>query len=320
MGLTNAPATFQAYINKALQGLVDDFCIVYLDDILVFSKTKEEHDQHLQQICQRLREAELYAKPSKCQFYQQEIEFLGFIISTQGIHMDPERIRTIREWESHPPKTYRDLQVLLGFCNFYRRFIKSYSTIARPLTSLLKGSKDGRKSGDFSKAWGSLQQQAFLSLLGAFQTAPLLQHYNPESAIRLEADASDVALGGALSQLQPDTAKWHPIAFFSKQLKGAELHYSTPDKELMAIVECFKHWRHYLEGSQHLIEVWSDHMNLQGFMKQPRINGRQARWLVYLTPYDVVIRHRPGLLNPADGPSRRPDYLAQMRQMFRYVK
>jgi len=198
MGLTNAPATFQAYINKALQGLVDDFCIVYLDDILVFSKTKEEHDQHLQQICQRLRDAELYAKPSKCQFYQQEIEFLGFIISTQGIRMDPERIRTIKEWESHPPRTYRDLQVLLGFCNFYRRFIRQYSAIARPLTSLLKGSKDGRKSGDFSKAWGSLQQQAFLDLLGTFQTAPLLRHYNPESAIRLEADASDVALGGVL--------------------------------------------------------------------------------------------------------------------------
>ena len=118
-GLTNAPATFQAYINKALCGLIDDFCIVYLDDILIFSKTKEEHDQHLQQICERLRDAELYAKLSKCQFYQKEIEFLGFIIGTQGIRMDPKRIETIREWESHLPKSYRDLQVLLGFCNFY---------------------------------------------------------------------------------------------------------------------------------------------------------------------------------------------------------
>ena len=129
--------------------------------------------------------------------------------------------------------------------------------------------------------------------------------------IRLEADASDVALGGILSQLQKDTNKWHPIAFFSKQFKGAEVHYATPDKELMAIVECFKHWRHYLEGSQHTIEVWSDHQNLQGFMRQPKINGRQARWLVYLTPYDFIIKHRPGLLNPADGPSRRLDYKAQ---------
>jgi Reverse transcriptase (RNA-dependent DNA polymerase) len=174
MGLTNSPATFQAYINKALQGLVDDFCIVYLDDILIFSKTKEEHDIHLQRVCKRLREAELYAKPSKCQFYQKEIEFLGFIIETQGIRMDPKRVQTIKEWESHPPKSYRDLQVFLGFCNFYRRFIKNYSAIARPLTSLLKGTQNGRKTGDFSKEWTVLQQQAFLDLLKTFQTAPLL--------------------------------------------------------------------------------------------------------------------------------------------------
>ena len=105
-GLTNAPATFQAYINKALRGLVDDFCIVYLDDILIFSKTKEEHDQHLQQIYKRLRNTELYTNPSKCQFYQKEIEFLGFIIGTQGIRMDPKRIETIKEQENHPSKNY----------------------------------------------------------------------------------------------------------------------------------------------------------------------------------------------------------------------
>jgi hypothetical protein len=263
-------------------------------------------------VCERLRDAELYAKSSKCQFYQEEIEFLGFIIGTQGIRMDPKRVETIREWEGYPPKSYRDLQVLLGFCNFYRRFIKNYSNIARPLTSLLKGSQNGRKTGNFSKEWREPQQQAFLELLGTFQTAPLLRHYDPELPIRLEADASDAALGGVLSQLQKDTNKWHPIAFFSKQFKGAEIHYATPDKELMAIVECFKHWRHYIEGSPHTIEVWSDHQNLQGFMRQLKINGRQARWLVYLTPYDFIIKHRPGLLNPADGPSRRPDYKAQV--------
>ena len=229
--------------------------------------------------------------------------------------MDPKRVQTIKEWENHPPRSYRDLQVLLGFCNFYRRFIRGYSEIARPLTALLKGSQNGRKSGDLRQEWRSPQQQAFLTLLGTFQTAPLLRHYNPSLAIRLEADASNVALGGVLSQLQEDTKQWHPIAFYSKQFKGAELNYATPDKELMAIIECFKHWRHYLEGSSHTIEVWSDHMNLQGFMKQPRINGRQARWLIYLTPYDFIIRHRPGLLNPADGPSRRPDFLRRSQKV-----
>ena len=113
--------------------------------------------------------------------------------------MDPERIQTIKEWENHPPRSYRDLQVLLGFCNFYRRFIKGYSEIARPLTALLKGSQNGRKSGDLRQAWGSPQQQAFLTLLGTFQTAPLLRHYDPSLAIRLEANALDIALGGVLS-------------------------------------------------------------------------------------------------------------------------
>ena len=168
MGLTNAPATFQAYINQALRGLVDDFCIVYLDDILVFSRTQEEHADHLQRVCERLRGAELYTKPSKYQFFQQEIEFLGFIIGTKGIRIDPKRIQTIKEWESHPPRNYWDLQVLLGFCNFYRRFIRGYSEIARPLTTLLKGSQNGRKSGDLRREWKSPQQQAFLALLGTF--------------------------------------------------------------------------------------------------------------------------------------------------------
>jgi hypothetical protein len=179
---------------------------------------------------------------------------------------------------------------------------------------LLKDSVNSRKSGDFSKAWGSLQHQAFLNLLGTFQTAPLLRHYNPDLLIRLETDASDIALKGVLSQLQEDTNKWHLIAFFSKQFKGAELNYSTPNKELMAIVKCFRHWRHYLNGSQHMIKVWSDYINLQGFMKQPCINSRQARWLVHLTPYDFIIRHQPGLLNPADRPSRRPDYMAKAQK------
>jgi hypothetical protein len=120
--------------------------------------------------------------------------------------MDPKRVETIREWEGHPPKSYRDLQVLLGFYNFYRRFIRNYSNIARPLTSLLKGSWNGWKTGNFNKEWGGQQQQAFLELLGTFQKAPLLCHYDPKLPIRLEANASDVALGGVLSQLQKDTS------------------------------------------------------------------------------------------------------------------
>ena len=304
MGLTNAPAAFQAYINHALRGLVDDFCIVYLDDILIFSKSEEEHTEHLHRVCERLREAELYAKPSKCQFYRQEMGFLGFIIDPEGVRMDPSRVKTITEWKSTPPESYRDVQVLLGFCNFYRRFIKGYSILARPLTSLMKGSKDGRKTGDLRKEWGQAQQEAFINLLSAFEEAPLLRHFDSDRPIRMETDASKSGMGAILSQLFDD-GRWHPIAFYSRQFKGPELNYGTPDQEMMAIVDSFKHWRHYLEGSRHPIEVWTDHHNLQSFMKQPRLIGRQARWCYYLTPYDFVIKWRSGLTNPADAPSRR---------------
>ena len=303
MGLTNAPAAFQAYINHALRGLVDDFCIVYLDDILIFSKSEEEHTEHLHRVCERLREAELYAKPSKCQFYRQEMGFLGFIIDPEGVRMDPSRVKTITEWKNTPPESYRDVQVLLGFCNFYRRFIKGYSTLAQPLTNLMKGSKNGKKVGDLKTEWGQAQQEAFIALLSAFEEAPLLRHFDPDRPIRMETDASKSGLGAILSQLFD--GRWNPIAFFSRQFKGPELNYGTPDQEMMAIVESFKHWRHYLEGSKYPIEVLTDHHNLQGFMKQPRLNGRQARWCYYLTPYDFVVKWRSGLTNPADAPSRR---------------
>src|SRR6201991_3043488 len=223
--------------------------------------------------------------------------------------MDPSRVKTISEWKNNTPGSFRDVQVLLGFCNFYRRFIKGYSRLAQPLTSLMKGSKNGKKTGDLRKEWGKAQQQAFINLLIAFEKGPLLRHFDPDKPIRLETDASKWALCGILSQLFE--GHWHPIAFYSRQFKGPELNYGTPDQEMLAIVEAFKHWRHYLEGSKHLVEVLTDHHNLQAFMRQPRLNGRQARWCYYLTPYDFEIRWRLGSTNPADAPSRRPDYMAQ---------
>jgi hypothetical protein len=144
-GLTNAPATFQSYIHQALRGYLDEFCVTYLDDILIFSPNRETHTKHIRQVLERLRAAQLYCKPSKCSFYQDRVEFLGYIIDRDGISMDSERVRTIQEWPE--PKTYREIQVFLGFCNFYRRFIRGYSELALPLTSLLKGMKKGKKPG-----------------------------------------------------------------------------------------------------------------------------------------------------------------------------
>jgi transposase InsO family protein len=304
-GLTNAPATFQAYISRALRGLVDVFCIVYLDDILIFSKNPEEHQEHLELVIERLRRADLYANPLKCEFFKPELEYLGFLVNKDGMRMDPARVETISKWPR--PKTYRDIQVFLGFCNFYRRFIFNFSGIARPLHQLLHGLKNGRKPGSITdQEWQQPQKRAFEQLIAAFVSAPVLRHYDPTLPMRVEADASSTACAGILSLLWEDG--WHPIAYCSKKFSGAEVHYPIYDKELYAIVYSFKQWRHYLEGAPG-IEVWSDHENLKQFMTQATLNGRQARWLIQLAPYDFTIHYRKGKLNPADGPSRRPDYV-----------
>ena len=156
-GLANAPATFQAYINRALVGLVDVTCVVYLDDILIFSETPADHWRHVKEVLQRLRQFQLYANRKKYEFFTTRVEYLGFIVSTAGVEMDARRVETIRDWPT--PKTYREVQVFLGFANFYRRFIHYYSAIIAPLTSLLKGSKDGKKTGPLE--WPDDVQAAF---------------------------------------------------------------------------------------------------------------------------------------------------------------
>ena len=302
-GLANAPATFQAYINKALSGIVDVFCVVYLDDILVFSKDRTSHVEHVKEVLRRLRKHDLYANLKKCEFFAPAVEYLGFIISSDGISMDPRRVETVRDWPAL--QSFRDIQVFLGFANFYRRFIRHYSQITRPLTDMLKGMQAGIKRGTFYlTAEGA---EAFSKLKEAFQGAPILVHFDPELLIRLETDASDFGISGIISQLQKD-GQWHPVAFYSRKMIPAERNYETHDQELLAIVMCFKHWRHYLEGSLHPVEVLTDHNNLRGFMNIKVLSGRQARWAMKLAAYDFVIMHRSGKTNPADAPSRRPDY------------
>lgn len=305
-GLTNAPATFQAYINRALAGYTDIFCVVYLDDILIFSKTLEEHWRHVNLVLERLQRFSLYVKLSKCTFASTQVEFLGFVVSTKGIQMDLSRVQSISEWPV--PKTFRDVQVFLGFANFYRRFIASYSKIAVPLTAIMKGSKNGKKPGPLQ--WGTREQHAFEELRLAFTKAPILRHFDPERRIRIETDASIHAIGAIISQLSDD-GLWHPIAYWSRKMIPAETNYDTFDQELLAIVESFKHWRHYVEGSRFPIEVLTDHNNLRGIMKMKQVSRRQHRWFLVMSRVDFTIGYRAGSTNPADGPSRRPDYAGE---------
>ena len=313
-GLTNAPATFQAYINKALSGLLDEFCVVYLDDILIFSESEEQHMRHLRAVLERLRRFALYANPKKCQFFTEQVEFLGFIVSTTGVSMDRSRINTIQEWPR--PKTYNEVQQFLGFCNFFRRFIYRYSQVSSPMTGLLKGSQAGVKTGPFK--WPDDAEASFQELKKVFESAAVLHHFNPARRTRIETDASDFGVAGILSQ-QDSGGQWHPIAFWSRKMIDAERNYEVHDQELLAIVEAFKQWRHYCEGNAFPIEVITDHDNLRAFMKVKQLNKRQARWAMKLSMYDFSITHRAGRLNAADAPSRRPDYQGENESLSRLL-
>ena len=228
-GLTNAPASFQHLVNFTFRDMLDKFIIVYLDDILIYSSTLEEHHQHVEQVLQRLQEHKLYAKAEKCEFHSRSVEFLGFKVSPDGISMDPGKVQAISEWPS--PKNVTEVQSFLGFTNFYRQFIRSYSAIAAPLTNLTKKDKPF--------CWAELQETAFTNLKHQFATASLLKHFNPALPLVLETDASDFAICSVLSQYHQD--RLHPIAFYSRKMSSSELNYEIHDKEMLAIVASFKH-------------------------------------------------------------------------------
>ena len=311
-GLCNTPATFQAYINKAMKGILDEFYVVYLDDILIYSQTAEEHERHVNKVLARLQRANLYAKLSKCRFHQAEVRFLGFIVGRNGIRIDPDRVRTVGEWPT--PQSYHDIQVFLGFTGYFRRFIHQYGRITKPLSDMLKGMEQGKKKGPFQLT--ERARDAFEELKSAFNGPPILRHFDPDKQIKVITDASGFAIAGIL--LQPvdglqdprKQADWQPVAFYSRKLTEIEGRYPVHDQELLAIVECFKTWRHYLEGAPQAIRVQSDHENLKYFWskKVKKLDMRQARWAELLAAYDFEIEYRPGRLNPADAPSRRKDY------------
>ena len=297
-GLTNAPAIFQHMMNDIFREHLDDFVVIYLDDILIFSKNEEEHERHVRLVLEKLRQRGLYAKLEKCLFHQASVEFLGYIISGDGIHMDRKKIQTILEWRT--PASIRDVQCFLGFANFYRIFIKDYSKIAAPLTRL---------TGKEKFIWDDKTEEAFQILKQAFTSAPILIHADLSKPFYLEADASDFALGSVLSQYGDD-GRLHPIAFCSRKFSTAEINYEIYDKELLAIIDAFEEWRHLLEGAQHTITVYTDHKNLEYFMSARVLNRRQARWSMSLSRFDFVITYRQGSLQGKPDALSRRAYLA----------
>jgi len=298
-GLTNSPATFQAMMNEIFKDLIEEgVVIVYMDDILIFTETLEEHQKVVQRVLEILKQNHLYLNPEKCLFEKIKISYLGLIISKGQVEMDPVKVEGVKNWPV--PKTVKEIQSFLGFINFYRRFIEGFASIAKPLHDLT------RKDTPWN--WSESCQEAFDSLKMRVTSSPILVFPDDSNPYRVEADSSDYATGAVLSQLCADE-KWHPVAYLSKALSPVERNYEIHDKEMLAIIRALEEWRHFLEGAKHQVEIWTDHKNLEYFMTAKKLNRRQARWSLFLSQFDFKLHHRPGSRSmKPDALSRRADH------------
>ena len=295
-GLTNGPSSFQQYINDALWEFLNDFCQAYLDDILIYSRTKREHTRHVRLVLDKLREAGLQVDIKKCEFDVEETVFLGVIVSGSGLRMDPEKVKVIVNWTT--PTNLKEVQGFVGFANFYRRFIKDFSKVIRSLVKLT------RKDQPF--VWDEACSKSFQELKDRVVSAPILRHFDPKKQAVLETDSSDWVTGGVLSQ-HDDDGVLHPVAFYSKSLNLAEINYHIYDKELLAIIRCFEHWRPELAHTELPIQIFTDHQALKTFMENKQLTRRQARYLDILSDFNFKIIFRAGKANTkADALTRMP--------------
>ncbi|KAI2648695.1 Transposon Tf2-8 polyprotein [Labeo rohita] len=265
-GLSISPSVFQTFMNEVFREFLHQFVVVYIDDILIYSRNMAEHRQHIQQVLHKLCQHHLYLKPEKCEFHKPSVQFLGYIISAEGVQMDQGKIHAIQHWPQ--PNSIKNLQCFLGFSNFYRRIIKDYNSITAKLTSLLRGKPK-------HLIWSPAAHEAFQHLKHIFSTAPLLHHPDPELPFTVKVDASTTGVGAVLSQVVGEPPVLHPCAFYS-------------------------------QGAVHPFTTITDHKNLQYLREAKRLNPRQARWALFLTCFNFKITYRPNSKNiPADALSRR---------------
>lgn len=296
-GLTNAPATFQSLKNDLFRPHLRKFVLVFFDDILVFFKTWEEHLEHLQTVLTILSNSQLFAKMSKCRFGVTEVEYLGHVISNNGVAVDPSKIQAVLEWPT--PTSVRGVRGFLGLAGYYRKFIKHFGGIAAPLNKLL--TKEGFH-------WTEEAEKSFLQLKEALTTPPVLSLPDFSQRFVIECDASGYGIGVVLSQNQ------RPIAYFSEALKGSALNLSTYEKEMLAIVKSVRKWRPYLLGQS--FTVRTDRRSLKYLMEQRITTPAQARWLPKLMGYEYEIAFKQGVENQAaDSLSRHGElnFIAESR-------
>jgi hypothetical protein len=287
-GLTNAPAYFMYLMNKVFMEYLDKFVVVFIDDILVFSRSEEEHEEHLRLVLQKLREHQLYAKFSKCAFWLKEVFFLGHIITDGGIVVDPSKVRDVLNWS--PPKNVPEIRSFLGLAGYYRRFIEGFSKIVKPLTTLLEKGKEFK--------WDEKCQASFEELKKRLTTTPVLIMPDIHKGFDVYCDASRQGLGCVLMQ------EGKVVAYASRQLRKHEQNYPTHDLELAAVVHALKIWRHYMIGNK--CKIFTDHKSLKYIFTQKDLNLRQRRWLELIKDYDLDIQYHLGKANVvADALSRK---------------
>jgi hypothetical protein len=268
-------------INSVFMPELDKFIIVFIDDILIYSKNLEDHARHLHIILQRLREHHLYAKFSKCEFWLDTVKFLGHTISSDGISVDPSKIQEVMDWE--PPTLVHQIRSFLGLASYYRRFIPNFSKIAKPMTELLK------KGVKFS--WNEKYEEAFHTLRAYLTIAPVLAQLDNSKPFDVYCDASGIRLGCVLMQNN------RVIAYASRALRTHEQNYPAHDLELATIIHALKIWRHYLMGTK--CNIYTDHKSLKYIFTQANLNMRQRRWLELIKDYDLEVHYHPDVVADA---------------------
>jgi len=292
-GLTNAPATFQRVMELALRGLQWSTCLVYLDDVLIFGSTFDEHLQRLKQVLERIRAANLKLKPEKCSLMQAEVPFLGHIVSKDGVQPNPENISKVMQWPE--PTNVTEVRQFLGLCSYYRRFIKDFAVVAKPLTKLT--------CKDSPLIWTEECQSAFDELKSKLVGPDIMAFPRDDAQFILDTDACDIGIGAVLSQIQDGCER--VIAYASRSLTKAERNYCVTDKELLALKYFVEYFKQYLLGREFLIRT--DHQALRWLFSLKEPKGRIARWIEILSAFNFTVEYRPGKRHGnADGMSRVP--------------
>jgi hypothetical protein len=299
-GVKNAPGAFQREMRRVLKEKLHRGVYVYIDDIIVYSRTEDEHIRLIDWVLSRLKEEGYYAHPGKCLFLQDEVSFLGHKVSGTGVSMQQHKVKDLRDWPTL--QTVKDVRRFLGLANFYRRFVKDFSLVAQPLTALTQTAVKKKWQ------WGAKEQAAFDELKRRLTEAPVLAHPDPLKQWTVQTDASGYAIGAVLSQKQDDGTV-RPVAYWSSKLSPAECRYSATERELMAIVKATQHWRSYLFGSPLPILLKSDHQPLVYLNGKPQLGMRLSRWMEELSDMTFEIGYVKGKHNAAaDALSRRSDH------------